>query len=229
MNKEIYYKLLIESNALPTNAPHEKVAAFLAGKYQLGTERSEERVFHIPTVADILLLHPHRPEFPSNYPAIVLYHTQHDQKLCRCDYCASLRARLLVYERLAPIVSTADVARFFKGRVGGEIEKEDYRSYGLTCAPVAQNSRAPVTLAGDTPEIIGSSPDESWDNNSYLWYDFADVPIGGAVWRISITPTLWHFERISTTEWKVRIVPQPSWPAGLDRVLLGADVVLRMT
>jgi len=106
-------------------------------------------------------------------------------------------------------LTTEDVAGFFVSRANG-IHKET-AEFPATWAPAAGESFAEVPIGGDLPERAQSTGDENWASNSYDWFDLNDVPIGGAIYRISCNGTLWLFKKREERRWEVTIVPSMKW------------------
>lgn len=106
-------------------------------------------------------------------------------------------------------LTTEDVAGFFAGRCNGL--GEDTSEFPKTWAPSAVESFAPITIAGDLTECVQTTDDTEWDSNHYEWFDLKDVPVGGSVYRLSATNTLWLFTKREATRWEVTIVPSVSW------------------
>lgn len=106
-------------------------------------------------------------------------------------------------------LTTEEVAGFFAGRCNGL--GEDTTDLPKTWAPAAVESFAPITIAGDLPEPVQTTDDVNWDSNYYEWFDLNDVPVGGSVYRVSGTNTLWLFTKRSGAQWEVTIVPAVSW------------------
>lgn len=103
-------------------------------------------------------------------------------------------------------LTTQDVAEFFRSRSNGAIDTE-----GTSLVPAAAESFACCTIGGDIGASIMTTEDEEWESNYYEYYDLLDVPVGGSIYRVSSTQTLWMFTRRDNSHWEVTIVPSPSW------------------
>lgn len=123
-------------------------------------------------------------------------------------------------------LSTVEVAQWFAGRAVGV----DWDPGHPTEAPAAGDSFARVTIAGDLGEVVDTTDDSHWEGNHYRWYDLTDVPVGGSVWRLSSTDTLWLFTRREADRWEVTVVPDAQWAHTrdghpVDAILAGIRMV----
>lgn len=117
-------------------------------------------------------------------------------------------------------VATEEVAKFFRNRCAGLPEQEEAK-YPASYAPAATDSFAPVTIGGDLPEVVAESDDPEWPENLYEWFDLAAVPVGGSVYRLSSTGTLWVFTR-REEGWEVSIEAEADYPEDMGAFLAGA-------
>ncbi len=106
-------------------------------------------------------------------------------------------------------LSTGEVAGWFTGRCAGL--GDDAKGLPATWVPAAIESYAPVTIGGDHGERRRTTNDVRWESNYYEWFNLADVPVGGSVYRLSSKNTLWVFTRREADRWEVTVVPNISW------------------
>lgn len=144
---------------------------------------------------------------PSSAPMLVVAGC-HPAK-CPCGACKAVEEKLSKegWTR-GQLVTTKDVARFFGSRASGLGTDSPQNS---TWAPAAVQSFAPVTISGDLDLVCGWSSDEDFPQNTYEWYDLSQVPVGGSIYRVSSTRTLWVFTRRSDDEWETTVVPDYGW------------------
>lgn len=114
-------------------------------------------------------------------------------------------------------LATEEVAGWFAERCNGL--DEEVGSLPSTWAPGAVESFALIPLAGDLGEggIKATTRDIEWESNCYEWFDLTDVPVGGSVYRVSATKTLWLFTRREDDRWEITIVPELDSPRTRQR------------
>ena len=106
-------------------------------------------------------------------------------------------------------LTTEQVAGWFTSRCNGGLEADEYPEWPNTWAPAAGESFAVVTIGGDLGDAKAITRDGEWPSNDYYWFDLAEVPKRGAVWRISCRRTLWLFYKSPDEEdrWTAYAVP----------------------
>lgn len=83
---------------------------------------------------------------------------------------------------------------FFCGRAAGLGDDAD-AMIARGFIPAAAESFAGVAIGGDIGPVVGTTDDVIWPESYYRWYDPANVPRRGTVYRISCTGTVHEFTR----------------------------------
>ncbi len=178
----------------------------------LGRSETSVTLVDTPWTGDRwILLGAVNPELDAQqFPLLVKAHLHKDADPSTSWGCACKevlpRLQQLGWEGSSDRLTTQEVAGWFVGRAAGLVE-DDVARFPTTCAPAAGYSFARIPIGGDLGEVVGNTDDHSFDSNSYDWYDLTDVPVGGSVWRISFTNTLWVFTRRDDDQWEVTVLP----------------------
>lgn len=107
--------------------------------------------------------------------------------------------------------TTAQVAGWFRSRAAALGDEGD--SFPESWAPASMRTMAHMAIAGDLGNKVAETPDHHLDVEwGYEWYDLAEVPVGGSIWRLSCQDTLWVFTRKGEDQWRVTCVPGARWP-----------------
>ena len=108
-------------------------------------------------------------------------------------------------EGVPTILSTEQVAAMFRGWARGLTTDQ---VTAPTVAPAADVTKAMISIAGDLPMTAGRKlPDTTFEGNSYVLYDLAEVPAGGCIWRLSTNARMHLFVRWSDGCWRYYTPP----------------------
>lgn len=138
---------------------------------------------------------------------------------CACDHCDTSR-RMKAAGVGGPAgngmeLTTEEVAAFFQSRCAGLGKGVREDLYGTSIAPAAYDSFAGEPIGGDLGEQIAEYPDLNWESNAYQAFDLSQTPVGGAVYRVSCTPSLWWFHHRAEGIWDCVLAPAV-WPEARD-------------
>lgn len=119
-------------------------------------------------------------------------------------------------------VTTEQVAGFFRRRSHGSRSADLGEDNSPSMAPGAYDhskSFAVWPIGGDLPpKYPWVTKDHRYSDGDYMWYDLDKVAVGGAVWRISCTYSLWFFHRETAETWRAYCVPGFCEPFGSPRM-----------
>lgn len=162
-----------------------------------------------------IVLGPLPPRGVGGYPLVLLI-SQHRPD-CVCTFCEEGADRKRLEEAGLPsgrLATSEEVAEFFRGR--SQAITRETLLYPKTWAPAVDTPEFGTNqLGGDlgAPKAYSSGAFSALED--YTWFDLEETPVGGSVFHLDATPTLWLFTR-REAGWEVTVVEDPQW-AKTDR------------